>query len=366
MKVTFVLPKDPSHEAGGDVTMPKLVAALARESHDVNVVCLSAQPESTADGHIRVFKPAPRARDLAVRSILGNRSLVHTRFSIDGVTEAVDRLDSDRFVVEHAYMAEPLLHSRRHDPAESMAISTSVSEVDVWRRTRGRIGQIEAPRIARDELRTARAARSVGSYSVGEARHLAAHGVARSHFLDLTLPPNKQVDIATTGPRLLFVGDRKWPPNQQAYERLLSLWPQISADIPHAELLVIGQPDPAAPPVAIPPGVTVAGFVPDLDEMVASCRALAAPVLTGGGVRVKLLDMASRGMPVVATSHAVGSLGDALSIETFDDTDEFVDRCRRYLLDRECAAADGRALYERNSSRWFDEVPHRSVEEFLR
>lgn len=368
MKAAFLLSKDPSLESTGDLTMANLVMDLAKTSHDVEVICLSGEPGSDKDGYTRVAKPAPRITDLVRESLRTRRSLVHTRFSIDGLVDAVDRSDAEIFVADHSYMAEGFLRSTRgHDRrgGESiLAVSTVVSETLVWKATRGVVGRADSRRIIRDELRVARNAYSVGTYDAEEAEFYASHGIRRAHWLDLTLPPKKRVDIGSSGPRLVFLGDRKWSPNQEAYELLVTWWPDIARGIEGAELRIVGSPDPDRT-VSLPDGVEDLGFVDDLDAFLSTCRAMIAPIVTGGGVRVKILDAASRGMPVVGTSAAVGSLGPVLGITGLDDKDAFVAECRRYLLDRDAAVQDGARIHDVNARRWHDEKPHRTVERWL-
>ena len=93
---------------------------------------------------------------------------------------------------------------------------------------------------------------------------------------------------------------------------------------------------------------------------------MVAPIKTGGGVRVKILDAVSRGLPVVGTSAAIGSLDTVLGIEAHDDESGLIERCRYYLVDAPAAAAYGEALYERNAARWREGKPHRSVHDWLK
>ncbi|MDT4998501.1 MAG: polysaccharide biosynthesis protein PslH, partial [Mycobacterium sp.] len=103
----------------------------------------------------------------------------------------------------------------------------------------------------------------------------------------------------------------------------------------------------------------------DLAEFLSTCRALMAPIKTGGGVRAKLLDAASRGLPVVATTPALGSHGPLLNLAAHDDDDDFVDQCRRFLVDRSAAAAAGRELFAVNRLHWEQERPRQSIEDLL-
>jgi glycosyltransferase involved in cell wall biosynthesis len=162
------------------------------------------------------------------------------------------------------------------------------------------------------------------------------------------------------------MGLRDWPPNQEAFMYALRLWPRIAAGIPGAELCVIGKKKPGAADPVYPDGVRDLGFVEDLPQFLGTCRAMVAPIKTGGGVRVKILDSLRMGLPVVGTSAAVGDLGPLFGLETFDDDQGFVDACRRYLLDQQAAAEAGNRLYDINRRRWEDRRPHRAVEALLR
>ena len=72
----------------------------------------------------------------------------------------------------------------------------------------------------------------------------------------------------------------------------------------------------------------------------------------GGGIRVKILEAAARGIPVVATGPALGSIGDYLPLAPVAETGELIDRAARLLRDREPARAAGAELFEANAALW--------------
>jgi glycosyltransferase involved in cell wall biosynthesis len=215
-------------------------------------------------------------------------------------------------------------------------------------------------------MRVAKAADAVSTYDAEEADFYCSNGVRDARFLDLTIPPATQVDVSSTARRLVFMGTRDWPPNQEAFLSALALWPRISAGIADAELCVIGAKKPGADDPVYPEGVRDLGFVDDLHGFLRTCRAMIAPIKTGGGVRVKLLDAVRMGLPVVATGPAIGSLGPIFDIMALDDDDAFVAECRRYLTDRDVAVKAGDQLFEINRQRWEQRLPHRSVDALLR
>lgn len=110
------------------------------------------------------------------------------------------------------------------------------------------------------------------------------------------------------GPRpadsLLFVGNFNHRPNVEglAYfcEKVL---PVIRRQRPQAALTVVGANAPAelARRYGAAAGVRFAGQVPDIREPLGAHAVFVAPILTGAGVRVKILEAFASGIPVVST-----------------------------------------------------------------
>ena len=372
-KVTFVLSKDPSTQQGGDIELSRVAMRLAAEAFDVSAICLSDERPGfmitdVVEGGLpltRVPKGRVQPARLLIDSLRKRRSLVHVRFDIDELLKAIENSDADVFVAEHSYMAETFLRSTRFG-ATGLVINTINTESQVWLASRGFLGRIEGPRLLRDEIRTARAADAVGCYEIEEAQMYQQNGVRGARWLEVTLPNIAQVDVSSTPRRLVFVGGRDWPPNQEGFLHALRLWPRIADGIPDAELNVVGAKKTGAKDPVYPDGVRDLGFVDDLSAFLGGCRALMAPIKTGGGVRVKLLDSIRMGLPVVGSSPAVGSLKDLFELPTFDDDESFIAECRRFLLDRDAAVSAGNKLYEINTALWLQRRPQHAVEELLR
>jgi hypothetical protein len=370
---TFLLSKDPATEHGGDIELSRVAMRLAAEAFDVSAICMSHEAPGTSitdvvDGGLsltRVPQGPVRPTRLLIDALRTGRSLVHVRFDTDELLAAIEASDADVFVAEHSYMADTFLRSTRFG-TKGFVINTINTESQVWLATRGFLGRIEAPRLLRDEIRTARAADAVGCYEIEEAQMYQRHGVRGARWMEVTLPPIAQVDVSSTARRLVFMGARDWPPNQEAFLYALRLWPQIAAGIADAELCVIGAKKTGAKDPVYPDGVRDLGFVKDLPEFLGTCRALMAPIKTGGGVRVKLLDSIRMGLPVIGTSAAVGSLKEPFEFPTFDDDQSFIAECRRLLLDRDAAVAVGNKLYELNTEHWQQRRPQQAVEALLR
>lgn len=107
--------------------------------------------------------------------------------------------------------------------------------------------------------------------------------------------------------RLLFLASYKYrPKNVEAVLWFHSLvLPLVREAFPRAEFVVAGY---GPPPQIVELGerdplTRVTGFVDDTNDLYLSAAVFVAPILTGGGIIVKVLDALASGTPVVTTSY---------------------------------------------------------------
>jgi glycosyltransferase involved in cell wall biosynthesis len=110
-------------------------------------------------------------------------------------------------------------------------------------------------------------------------------------------------------PTFVFMGSLNIPHNEVALLEFLRLsFAEVVRRIPAAQLLVIGS-KPGERVVAECAKwhgrVTLAGFVPDVNQALASCCGMIVPLLFGSGVKLKVLDALARGVPIVSTSVGI-------------------------------------------------------------
>lgn len=106
---------------------------------------------------------------------------------------------------------------------------------------------------------------------------------------------------------LIFTGSFKYYTN---YEAMLwfaqDVFPLILEQIPHAQLVITG--DHANLPLPSSKNTTLAGHVKDIKSLIASCSISIAPLWSGGGTRLKILEAMALGTPVVSTSKGAEGL----------------------------------------------------------
>jgi glycosyltransferase involved in cell wall biosynthesis len=104
-------------------------------------------------------------------------------------------------------------------------------------------------------------------------------------------------------PVILYVGTMSWGPNAAAARFLATeVLPRVQLRFPDARLRIIGRdPAPDIRALAERPNIEVTGAVPDVIPHLAEAHALAVPLESGGGTRLKILEAFAAGLPVVST-----------------------------------------------------------------
>jgi glycosyltransferase involved in cell wall biosynthesis len=156
--------------------------------------------------------------------------------------------------------------------------------------------------------------------------------------------PAEPLSSAGRDPKsVLFVGSFRHKPNIEAAVRLVkSILPLVRVRHPDALLTIVGEQPPARLRRLATPGVVITGAVPDIHPYLDAAAVVAAPVFTGGGFRVKVLEAFAAGKAVVASPLAAGEIGGAHVVLAENDA-EFVDRISDLLDDARARARLGAA-----------------------
>jgi glycosyltransferase involved in cell wall biosynthesis len=155
-------------------------------------------------------------------------------------------------------------------------------------------------------------------------------------------------------PTILFTGSMNHPPNRDGILWFhKEIWPKIVAMIPEARLLIVGRhPQQEIVQLAnVDPQVAVTGEVPDMRPYYEQASVAIAPLRSGGGTRLKILDALAAVRPIVTTTVGCEGLDviDGVHVLVADDTDNFAERTVQLLRDRDLnrrIATQGRAFVE--------------------
>jgi polysaccharide biosynthesis protein PslH len=160
--------------------------------------------------------------------------------------------------------------------------------------------------------------------------------------------------VGTNGREIIYVGSFIHPPNVDAGLRLVQdIFPRVKARVPDATLRLVGSYASARVDAVSGDSVEVLHDVPDVRPYLDAAAVFAAPIRTGGGMRVKVLEALAHGKALVASPLAIEGLdvegGKHVLVGTTDA--EFADALVDLLLHperRKAVATAGRAWAEEN------------------
>ncbi len=109
---------------------------------------------------------------------------------------------------------------------------------------------------------------------------------------------------------ILFLGGFGHPPNEQAVKFFVKdVLPLVRERVPDVRFNVVGSGAPESIKELESDSVQILGYLPDLDDAFASNRIFVAPLLAGAGLKGKVLEAISRGVPSVLSPVAVEGSG---------------------------------------------------------
>lgn len=141
---------------------------------------------------------------------------------------------------------------------------------------------------------------------------------------------------------VLFVGDFNYAPNLEgAFFLLDRVWPLVRAQCPAAELWLVG-PNWQDALLARDrrDGVHITGVVDSVQPFLGRAAVSVAPIMSGGGTRLKILEAFAARIPVVATRLGAEGLGATHEKHLLlaDSPVDFAAACLRILRDQELGA----------------------------
>lgn len=164
-----------------------------------------------------------------------------------------------------------------------------------------------------------------------------------------------RVDGVAEQPGTLFhLGSMDWLPNQEGVRWFLDrVWPLIHSQMPSLTLHLAGRRMSDQLLNLKLEGVHIVGEVPDAATFIASKQINVVPLLSGSGIRVKIIEAMSQGKAVVTTTVGAQGIGavDGLHLLIADTPERFATQIRRCVDDpafRQTVGANARQFIADN------------------
>jgi sugar transferase (PEP-CTERM/EpsH1 system associated) len=164
------------------------------------------------------------------------------------------------------------------------------------------------------------------------------------------------IDLHAREKAVMFLGHMGVPHNIDAATILArQIFPMVKRQIPECECWVVGA-EPAQEVVKLSelPGVTVTGFVPDVNDYLNRAAVFCAPLRFAAGIQFKVVQAMAAGRPVVTTSMVNEGLGAKPDEELVlaDTPEEMARHVIQLIQDPQAAQQLGQAAHRFVSSKF--------------
>lgn len=305
-----------------------------------------------------------RIRDAGhfVRSLFSRKPFLIQRDHSKKMQAAVDRAlmsgTFDTFYADHLHMAQYLRPWTRqkildeHNLESELALKYARIVKNPLKKL---IALLDSKKMRGYEVRTCGSFDLVLTVTEKEREMLSELGVQRVRCLPIGVDTKKlkRLHLNSLPRTVVFLGTMYWPPNADAVLWFCRrIFPLIRHSVPDARLSIIGaHPPRSVRKLAADRQVKVWGYVDDPEPLLSDCAAFVVPLRIGGGMRVKILNAFSWGLPVVST--ALGAEGiealDGRHLFIRDAAEDFAEAVVRLIKDRasrEQLSLEGRRIAE--------------------
>ena len=296
-------------------------------------------------------------------NLLFTKKPFHTvRFHRKSVVDWLNRFESqffDTVILEGAFMGD-YLHQVK-SIGKTVVLRAHNLEHVIWERSTNNTRllpkrwyfRLQARRLKSFELSLAKNVDSIWSLSPVDALWFKQFNSATFFVPVSVISSIKPFPIEPK--KCFFLGALDWLPNLESVEWFIEyVWPIISRIDPTIEFHLAGNNPPQHLKNLNLTNVFVHGRVPDAKEFSMRHGISVIPLLSGSGVRIKLLENGSYGVPTVSTS--VGAEGiyssNTTKIPIADDAESFAKYLVKLCSDTEKATEVAKALHEDISRRF--------------
>lgn len=264
----------------------------------------------------------------AIKNLFSDESYHISRFRVQAFAEALSEiLTGDRYDIIHIeglHMAVYLPQLRELSNARIIIRAHNV-EYMIWERLAGASQnplkrlyvRLLAARLKNFELAVLNEADAVVPITEEDALKMAEAGIKAPMFVcpagaDMSkYPAPAELSINNM---CFHLGALDWMPNKQGIDWFVKeVWPRLRALVPDMQLHLAGRHFPKNTQAWNKPGIIIHGEVDNAAQFMKTHGIMIVPLLSGSGMRIKILEGLALGLPMVSTT--IGAEGIAAKHE---------------------------------------------------
>ena len=312
---------------GGCVAMENLLKNLLYQNCNIIHIAISTQkhpflksnyPKSIADkisySSVKIdtrIKPFNALTSL-IRKESYHINRFHSKVLIQRIKDCINKEPIDCIILDSLYSTAHLDELKNIFPGKIFIRSHNV-ESEIWsdltQNERNPLKKILLNKLAKDlkkyEIKTLNKADGIISISKDDLSIFERQGVTTKKItLPVSIPINNTHNDYSSN-ELFHIGAMNWKPNEEAVHRLIRLFPKISLQT-RTKLHLAGSHFPKN--MKSSEEIKINGFVEDIYMFAINCGILVTPIISGSGVRIKILEMMSIGIPIITTKKGASGI----------------------------------------------------------
>lgn len=347
---------------GGSMGMHSLTMGLINNGHKVKVIAFSSfkhpsdikkLPKEYLDktGYETIFVDLKLKTIPALFSFLKNESYHIKRFISEQMkTRLISLLreqDFDIIQMESIFLATYAPIIRKYSKAKLVLRAPNIEHL-IWERTalstknpfkRQYLNQLSSS-LKTFELKNINAFDGVYPVTKIDADFFISNGCIKPcKGVPVGIESSDFVDMETAEPNSLFhIGSMDWIPNQQGIKWFIDeVWDKVHKDLPHLKVYFAGRAMPDWLLNLDKENIIIYGEVPDSARFIYSKDIMIVPLLSGSGIRIKILEAMSLKKCIIATSQAAEGImyENNVNIVIANTPKEFQDSIKKCVNDKE-------------------------------
>jgi polysaccharide biosynthesis protein PslH len=355
MRILQVTPRVPTPPTdGGRLAMRNLAAGLRRAGADVERLSLNPRKHRVdpASAGCETFDiDTGKLLPAFLRSLRSGIPPNVARFVSDGLAGRLAMRAREFDVVQLEELATaPYVDVVRRASSARVVLRPLNVESEVWQRLAE-----SGPPLARAarrllatwlrayERRVVPRCDALVPVTEGDGEALGRHASVPVHVAPVGIDCRDYAWGAAESEEICFLGSLDYEPNVEGLTWLLGrVWPELRGAGLVLRVAGSGASEATASRVR-ESGAEYVGLVPDAKEFMARHGTVVVPLLSGGGMRVKIVEAMALGRAVVTT--AIGAEGlnvrDRAEVRLADEPSEFASAIRELAVDRDARVAIG-------------------------
>ena len=356
MKILQICHKPPFPPSdGGTIAMNNVTQGLLHAGHQVKVLAIetpkhrvnrNALPSEylSATGFESVFVDTSISYTAAFKTVFTRKAYQVSRFySKNFAKKIAEVLKKEHFDIIHleSLFTTPYISIIRQFSNAKIVLRTHNIEHQIWKRVaknernwikkwaiRYMSNQLERYECGLAGQIDAFAAISEPDYHFFSTLYGSLQGTILPLGIDIDDYPDNEEYMPSDVPELFHVGSMNWRPNVEGIEFFLDdVWPLVLERFPEITFTIAGRSIPPTIAHRTDKNLIIAGEVPSANEFILSKDIMIVPILSGSGVRVKIIEGMALGKTIITTT--IGAEGLAVengkNILVADTPEEFVE-----------------------------------------